>query len=361
MKPKKIAFTLATGLLLAATGAQAQVEINISGGVAFRSQFYTLIRNLYGASLTTQNPADGPNAPLALKVTWTGTIPSLYGGQTVTVRAFYNGAVLGIRDLTQNSPVAFLASTPGDTNVVSLLSDIGYSSVFQNTTEFQSPTLESHRFAVAPFFFLKSTTAPATLTNITSHQLKTLWANGALPAWFFTGNTNDTQTIYGIIREPSSGQRLITFRDAVFSGAPLSYFWNTNTSTWVNDPAGRNSNQIITHLNNYGPAISYLAQADAFSVNAGQNVLRYNGVLPFIGAFNSISNNWTPVINGQYSLWYYEQLFTRTTASANVKNFRDSLLTRINTLLQAGAPYTIPLSQFRVERSSDGAPVAPLE
>jgi len=104
--------------LLVGMSVSAQVEIRVSGAVAFRDTAYAAIRSLYGANLTSQNPADSPTTSSQLKVTWSGKIPALYGDQTVVIRAFYNGAVAGIQDLTQNRNVSFLASaTPGDTNM----------------------------------------------------------------------------------------------------------------------------------------------------------------------------------------------------------------------------------------------------
>lgn len=344
--------------------AAAQVEINLSGAVAFRDTAYFAIRSLFGSELVSQNPADGPTASTQLKINWTGRLTNLFGNQTVTVRAFYNGAVAGVQDLTQNRDVAFLASTnPGTTNLVGagFKSDIAFSSVFQQSTEFLTPTLEDVRFGATPIVLLKSSSAPASLTNITTHQFKTLAANGALPAWFFTGNTNDTQTIYFINRDPTAGQRVTLFKESLFTGAPISYFWNANTGNYVIDPSGRNATQIRDTLNQFGPAISYLVTADAIGVNGGANVLRYNGALPFANAtFNSTANDYRPLYNGQYSLWVYEHLLNRATASQNVRTFRNALVAAIEHQLET-SPNSVPLSRLNVERTADGAPVAPIE
>lgn len=362
MKSFKKLLTLSVGALLtAASASAADVEINISGAVAFRDTGYRATRALFGGNLASQNPADGPSAPTALKVTWTGTIPSLFGGQTVIVRAFYNGAVAGIQDLTQNRNVNFLASsTPGDASTVNLQSDIAYSSVFQQSTEFTSPVLQDTRFGATPITLVKSTSAPAAITNITTHQLKTLAANGSAPAWFFTGNTNDTNIIYFINRDPTAGQRVTIFKEALFTGNPISYQWNTGSGQYVIDPTGRNASQIVTHLNSYGPAISYLVTADSINVNSGLNVLNYNGARPFNGPFVNTTNDYAPLITGKYGLWVYEHLLNRTTASGNVIAFRNALIAAIQTELLT-SPNSLPLSRLRVERSADGAPVTPIE
>src|SRR5678816_4225393 len=106
MKISNIIFSIAAGAAFAAP-VHAQVEINISGAVAFRDTAYRAIRALYGADLSSQNPADAAGTQNQLKVTWTGTLPTLFGNQTVTIRAFYNGANAGIQDLTQNRNVSY--------------------------------------------------------------------------------------------------------------------------------------------------------------------------------------------------------------------------------------------------------------
>ena len=358
-------FRFLTAILAAAFAAgtaSAQVEIRLSGAVAFRDTAYYSIRSLFGANLTSQNPADGPKTASELRVNWTGKLPALFGDQTVTIRAFYNGAVAGVQDLTQNRNVAFLSSAnPGDTNLVSLPSDIAFSSVFQQSTEFLTPTLEDVRFGATPIVLVKSASAPASLTNITTHQFKTLAANGQLPAWFFTGNTNDTATISFINRDPTAGQRVALFKESLFTGAPISYFWNTSSNRFLIDPTGRNATQIRDHLNQFGPAISYLVTLDAFAVNGGANVLRYNGALPFANStFNNVSNNYAPLVNGQYSLWVYEHLFNRPTAPEQVKSFRNALVGAIQKQLESSA-FSLPLSKLNVERTADGAPVAPIQ
>jgi hypothetical protein len=181
-----------------------------------------------------------------------------------------------------------------------------------------------------------------------------------VPAWFLTGNSNDTQLVHFINRDPTAGQRVTIFKEALFTGNPIQYAWDTSRNEFVVDPIGRNAAQITTHLNTYGPAISYLISVDSFNVNGGQNVLGYNGSKAFAGTFSNTANNFSPVINGQYSLWVYEHLLNRTTASANIRAFRDALLASINAELEISA-FSVPISRLRVERTADGAPVAPIE
>lgn len=360
MITKQLALTLLVAAHMGAV-AQAQVVINISGAVAFRDTAYRSIRSLYGADLSEQNPADGPTTQNELKVTWTGKIPSLFADQGVTIHAFYNGAVAGIQDLTQNRKVSYLATTtPGDTNTVTLTSDLAFGSVFQASTSFTTPVLEDRRFGVTPVFFVKSTAAPAGLTNITVQQYKTLAANGAVPGWFLTGNPEDTNLVYYVSRDPSAGQRVIVQKENQFTGTPIFYNWDAANSKFVIDATGRNSTQIRDLLKISGPAVSFLTGVDAINVNGGANILAYNGVRPVVGAYSALGNDHSPVINGQYSQWGYEHLLVRSTASANVKSFRDALIGKIDTELQTSA-FSIPISKVKVERAAEGGPVSPVE
>ena len=113
-------------------------------------------------------------------------------------------------------------------------------------------------------------------------------------------------------------------------------------------------------MNQYGPAISYLVTADAANVNGGQNIINYNGWKPFKGSYSPVSNDYGPLINGQYSLWVYEHLLNRASASGNVIAFRDALISAIQTELLTSAN-SISLNRLNVERTADGAPVAPIE
>lgn len=364
MKISRFLMALLAGALTAGHCA-AQVDIHITGASGFRDTAYHAIRELFGANLVSQNPADAPNTPSQLRVNWTGKIPHLFGEQTVTIRAFYNNVVPGIQDLLQNRDVPFLASvTPGDTNLVGagFKSDLVFSSLYQMSTPYRTPVLEDTRFGATALVLLKSKSAPAALTNISTLQLRTLAANGALPAWFFTGDTNDITMIHFLNRDAGAGQRIALFKESQFVGAPISYIWNAATGRYEFDPVGRSSaGEIRDNLNLFGPAIGYATMVDAFAVNGGENVLRYNGALPYSNpVFNNVSNDYTPLFNGQYGLWVYEHLLNRPTASANVKSFRDALIGALERQIETSA-FSVPLHKLRVERTADGAPVAPIE
>jgi hypothetical protein len=363
MKTTQLLFLAAAGLLLAVAGARAQVSINISGAVAFRDTSYRAIRAVYGANLSSEN-ADTPGNPSSsTRVTWTGTIPGLFGGQTVTIRANYNGAVAGIQDLVQNRNVSYRSSsTPGDTNLVSLQSDLAFGSVFQASTAFTTPALVDSKFGVTPVFFVKSIGAPAGLTNITRQQFRALAANGALPGWFFTGNAADTNLVYYISRDTSAGQRVIVQKESTFTGSIVAYQWSSNTLDFVLNSGGIASSAVIRDQLNAAtkPAVSFLTGVDAVNVNSGQNIIGYNGYRAFTGAnYSSVTNDLSNVINGEYSQWGYEHIFVRSSASANLVAFKTALLAAIDVDLQTSA-HSLPLSKVKIERASEGGVITPV-
>ncbi len=265
---------LATAGILSTVNAPAQVNLYITGATAFRSQTYSILRGLFDPGFA-QNPASGSSSNF---VTWSGTINSLFPGQSVTVYANYNGAVAGVQNLTLGTSATFLASTnAGDYTLTTNNADIVFSSVYQASTPYTTPLLNDTIFGATPVYWLKSVGAPAGLTNITAQQVKELAANGYLPGSYFTGNTNDYNTpVYFITRDTSAGQRVIVFRDSGFTGSPLSYI--NNGTSWVVDPTGQTATPtIVSQLNTHGAAVSYLTGTDAINVTNG-TILSYNGV-----------------------------------------------------------------------------------
>lgn len=355
---------IATASLLLDTVARAQVNVYITGAVAFRGQTYNVIRSLYDSGFA-QNPTSGANATL---IAWSGTASNSLGtgSQTVNIYADYNGAVAGVQNLTVPTPAQFYTSTtPGVTTTASHAVDFAFSSVYQATTPYTTPVLDDpQNLGVTPILWIKSTNSLPGITNITSQQIKELASAGALPGYFFTGNTNDTALVYFVTRDVTAGQRLIVLRDAGFTGASPQAYYNNGTQ-WVFDGTGRTSTSlVIAQLNTYSNAISYLTGVDGISVLnhglTGAAVLSYNGVYPFLNtnSLSSVSNNYSPVINGQYSLWGYEHLLKPSTLSGTALTLYNVIFNALST--NVSSQYTIsPVSTLNVGRDSDGGIIYP--
>lgn len=348
--------TAAVGLTVA---AQAQVEIRITGSTAFRATTYAAIRNLYGANLTGQNPAH--DASGKNQVTWAGTIPALFGAQTVTVRASYSGSVEGIQSLVLGNNETFLASaTAGDTNTVAGPADIAFSDVFQSTTDFTSPVLSDTKVGIVSFAWVRSVTTPTTVNNITHQLAQQFLATGDLPIGQFTGDLSQTQDIYLVGRNKLSGTRITAQADCGYGGNADAQLWQldgaggTVGTTFVQSSgfsSGGNAAAVLKVAGAANPSLSYLGISDANGVNGGANLLTFNGV-PF-----SVSNVW----NGTYSFWAYEHAFLKPSVGANAKKFvQDAagLKTAIDTLLLTSTGNTA-LSKMKVARNADGGPIFP--
>jgi hypothetical protein len=353
---KRLLALVTLGGLFAAATAHAQVDVYITGSTAFRANTYRSVRAIYGANLTGQNPSD-PNGSGSNSVTWAGTIPALFGGQTVTIRAAYSGSAAGIQTLTANSSLNFLAnSTAGDTTTVSHQADLALSDVFQTTTLYTTPTLVDTNVGVQPFVWVKSLTAPAAITNITIQQLQAFMSGGVIPLSYFTGNTNDTSVAHLVGRDTGSGTRITAEADALIVGTPVE--WQPDGSCNWSISTGFSSGSGIAGVlkGSCSASLGYLGVADANGVNSGLNALSYDGVKANIGTV--ATPDFSPVRRGQYSLWSYEHLFRRSASSANVTAFYLRLAQEINNDL-ATSTSAIQVGSMVVSRSADGGPIAP--
>jgi hypothetical protein len=286
---------------------------------------------------------------------------NLFGQQTVTVYVNYSGSGNAIESLTGNGTVPFYTSAvKGDTNMANANVDVVASVVYQSDYPYPTPVLTDSTYGVTPTIFAKSLTAPASLTNITSQQIRFISANGSAPESLFTGNAADTNILYWIMRDISAAHRIISADEAGFTGNALAYYYNTTNGTWVLDPVGRTTwPAIVTMLtNSYGPCITFLPPNQAAAISP-TNILSFNGVYPFRGTFTSATtNDYSPTINGQYTCWGYEHIMTVPTAGSAITTFANALEAGVSSNMLS-TPYSIPLSWVHVSRTSTGGLVSP--
>jgi hypothetical protein len=231
--------------------------------------------------------------------------------------------------------------------------------VFQSDYAYATPILSDSTYGVTPTIFAKSPQVPAAVTNLTSQQLRYIEANGSAPASLFTGNAADTTVIRWIMRDIGAAHRIISADEAGFTGTALGYYYNTTSNAWVLDPTGRTSWPIIVGMitNNYGPCITFLPPNQAANINPA-NILGFNGNFPFRGAFSTITNDYSPTINGQYTCWGFEHIMTAPTASGNITAFAAALEAGVQSNMVT-SPYSIPLPRVNVTRASTGGLVTP--
>lgn len=354
---KTISLITISSLLLASV-AQADVDIYIGGAVSLKDVTYNTLKSFYGPQLVSQNLDNSAKPTSANVYTITGQMTNLFGTQTVNTHVNWNGSGPAIQSLTGNGKTSFFVSaTQGVTNQVAATVDVGFSVVFQQDYSYSTPVLEDSIYGATPTIFAKSFQAPATLTNLTSQQIRFLEANGRAPQSLFTGNSNDTAVIYWIMRDIGAAHRIISAKEAGFTGNAVAY--NYTNSAWVLDTIGQLTWPIIDKMltNNYGPCLTFLPPTEAGSVPA-TNILSFNGVFPFRGTFSTITNDFTPVITGQYTCWGFEHIMVNPQANANITAFATAFKSALQTNM-IGSPYSVPLGQMQVTRSSTGGLVTP--
>jgi len=376
---QKLAFAVAI-VASALTGAAQTVQIKITGSTAFRATVQNSIQTLYttAGGSSTRTGAINDN-----KVTWTGTMPTLYGASTVVIKTSFSGSVEGIVNLlgaanpTGVTQPAYLnpgdsTSTPTDLDTVA---DVAFSDVVQDTTNYAAPTytaLDGEAVGVVTFgWFRGSATGASTLANITGQQINALIPNGTIAKSLFTGVVGDASTpVYLVGRNALSGTRLVTQADAGYGANSDSglYFLNgSNVATQdVSATPGLTSGSavraVLQNASTTAAFVGYMAINDGSAIIA-QN-LTYNGV----------SGNPTTmkdaVRNGRYSLWSYQNVFYKPNLSDSKKTlFRgttapttpltsNGLIKAIDTTLATDYG-NIQLSTMNVSRPSDGASITP--
>lgn len=338
--------------------SRADIDIYIAGAVSLKDITYNSLLSLYGGAPSSVN-LDNASKPTSANVyTMTGTMPTLFGSQTVNVYVNWNGSGSAIKSLTGNGPCSFYgSSTQGVTNLVNANVDVGFSVVFQKDYSYPTPVLTDTMYGATPTIFAKSVDAPAALTNLTSQQLRFIEANGSAPASIFTGDATDTNEIYWIMRDIGAAHRVISAKEAGFSGSALAY--NYTNGTWVLDSVGQTKWSLIDKMltSHYGACISFLPPTEAGNLPS-TNILSFNGFRPFQGSFSTVTNDYTPVITGLYTCWGFEHIMTKPTANANITAFANALRSTIEANMST-SPYSVPLSKMQVTRSSTGGLISP--
>ncbi|NBV21198.1 MAG: hypothetical protein EBS05_04655 [Proteobacteria bacterium] len=408
MKLHKYLLIGAASLVLATT-AKADFSVYITGSTAFRAAAYASIASLYNtgfnvnasagtaAPFTTIANAQAPNRPTADStfnganaMTFSGTMPA-FGSQVVTIYCSWTGSVEGIRDVTQGNSLPFLSTAVSQTSAFSdagttAVADFAFSDVFQSSTIYKTPTLQTLPCGVVPFVFVKNNGASGNLTNLTHQQAQTLFANGVVSLGQITGDTttgtgSDTNKVLTLIgRYNGSGTRAAVFADTGYGALKTSFNYKFaatagpgSTAIWTNqatpDVGYTGGSSIKTDLGNNcsqavgadgttavtGYALGYLGVKDGYGVtgnSAGALMVSYNGQF--------FSTN--AVQNGSYTLWSYEHFYNKSgIAAATLGTLKTNILNAIPANLGADTTIIgIPTSAMKVSRSVDGGPIATL-
>lgn len=372
MKTRISLIATAATLALFST-AKGQVVIDLTGSTAGRSAVTTQIQ----AILTGESAAWVGNASVtsAGKAIFYG---GNFNGTPVTVRTFWSGSAAGVRDVADalrlnNSYIVSNYAGPVARNDAAALapssaatvSEIGFSDVFQSSTEFTAnPLTQEDSVSVLPFVFVKNDGAPAALTNMTSEAFKALFSGlGTAPMSLFTGNAGDSSTtIFATGRNNESGTRITTLAvtgTGVFanltqyqgSGDPatLTPFGSVPGFTAGQNgyPSGGNVAALLSAtLTGPRALIGYVGISDGnTAVTGGAKFMTYEGI-----AYSANS-----VYNGQYPFWGYLHQSSQSISGVTA-SFYDSLR---NALVANPGSGTLAPDLMNVERAADGAVITP--
>lgn len=253
MKVKSIVSALAVVAFSGSAFAQTTV-IDITGATAFRSAAVTAINSAFAEAGNSSFARGFANTGTALNSTanftnstcqiWRGTFPGING--TTIIRTSWNGSVEGIRAVARpgldggvnNDPLYIIPSLLGANGTVTEFrlhnndggpgaavnaqsyeraeSDMAFSDVAVSATPVTGLALTGGPVGVVVFTMIGNKTwaedvkagiIPASASNVTAQQFRTLANAGFLPMSFFTGRPTDTTRVYLTGRNDGSGTR----------------------------------------------------------------------------------------------------------------------------------------------------------
>jgi len=370
---KTLLLTLLAGLV-SASSVKA-TELFITGSTAFRANVHDACLKMFQPGGTpTFNEIDDTNSICGDgNSTGNGAQCWVMSGQptnaltkvtdTLVIHAAFTGSLQGSYAVA-NSDTTIKWLTTNNT-VITHSPTIAFSDV--QTSSSLWATLPANyaedTVAIQPFCIMKSKSSGTGLaemnniTNVTWEQIKGLLNNGFLPLSFWTGLDTDTnKPIYMVNRTLDSGTRRAIGANMDYSwanGIPV-YIYNNGTNagkfTWVSyttSTPGDTNNILtsggVTNANNFGiwgpgcvgggdvrsqlalsdvanTAIGYLSFADAqksWGLSSGpywQGLCSFEGTYPTLyPPTASQTNDFTPVIQGQYPYWAEEVVLYPTT------------------------------------------------
>jgi hypothetical protein len=406
-------------LLLGATGlglglsAQAQTTtVDIAGATAFRAASHAAIMAAYGNGLTgyAHDGKAAGDGGKANRATYKGTFPGIKG--TTVIRVNWTGAVEGVRSVTTTVPDTFLteaAITAGvkesfnktAPTVTAASAVMAFSDVAQSATPYKTPKLLGGPVGVIAFAPVINKGAHATITNITTNQLRRIAANGSIPEYMLTGNASSNKTIYLMGRNDGSGTRVAFLSEIGYGAAnPVKQFVidatksSTSLATPILAPTKADETKYPKYkissdfaktniLGNGGYSsggaiagwlklpssgnfhiVSWISTGDAvtaYDAGKGGKVLAYNGErLNGIASGAITEEDRNKIRLGKYAGWNFEQLYyndLRIKNNANAKKVYDKLVATIPANI--GSSGVAVDSKFKVARTTDGGVIAP--
>jgi len=225
------------GALIAASAANADVVVHLTGSTAFRASTIVAVENIMGGPGNFKGAymsATASGEQGATYVVLQGSVASVPAAGLVTVKCTWTGSTGGIKSVVQNiditqttAPNGWMSITnlPGTNTVINVASpsfaldtgafpgetlkpDVTMEDSLQASTGFVTTTLTETKVGVIAFEWVANNGSPAVLDNITPLIAQALLSGGTLLS-HFTGNPAHAGTaVYAVGRDFDSGTRL---------------------------------------------------------------------------------------------------------------------------------------------------------
>ena len=393
MKSKSVIIISAMALA-GASFAQAQTTINITGATAFR----TAAHNAILASLTNAaNGAGGAPRRASADITLTGGTSAsnlriyrgFIGANEYIIRATFSGSTQGIQDLADQNSIPFLkdssityattglgsfsATATQAANCENAAPTMAFSDVEKTLSARPTASLGGGPVGVVPFMFVMGKGAPAGMTNMTDQIHEVLWSLGQADSRLINGVTGTTVLATG--RNNGSGTRATILSETGYGSFRNVIQFNATAAGAISEFAtngGHTSNSGVSGvlgidrslLTFEGTAVNavfagYLTISDAVTLtgyNETTGASTPGNAVPM--TYNGVRYSVANVRNGSYTLWGYQQLYTKSSLTTLELAFDTTLRAAIPTSLTADTG--IAINTMNVTRSNgDGGVVAP--
>ena len=353
MKFKHTLLFGAFALTLTSANAATKTFI-ITGSSAFRAAANAAILQMLGGQGTAKYSYAVSSASYGLddstRATFEGS-NAAFPGDTILVKTSWSGSGAGVDAIAKGTLVQTIVDSysrtvagnqlviSGTTNLeTNVAASIAFSDVDKSITTAASAAVTGNQVGVVPFMFVAGEGAPAGLTNMSDQMHENLWKNGFAKSHMLTGNSSDTGFAYATGRSSSSGTRLSILAETRYGAftsvkqySPGSLTGTSPNGSYSTTPAltsGGNGGQsdslaVRTQLTNTPKSgtyfVSYLGVSDATQATGynpttgnstggeGARALTYNGV-------RYSEDN---VKNGSYSLWAYQNMYLKSSPTAD--------------------------------------------
>lgn len=375
-----------TAFLTLTASVVAQTEVRITGSTAFRAAANQAIINALGGS-ATQYAYVGSTIGGASRGIFEGTI----NGQPYIVYTNFSGSTAGISQIADQSTTTGWVSDsnprstagtmlPATYTSESATADLSFSDVDKTLSNNPTAPLGGGPVGVVAFQFVAQQGADALVpgfNNVTDQMVEAIYALGSAPASFLTGNpANSGTTVFASGRDNGSGTRATVLAETgfgVFRTVNQVQVAANGAITQFPQNAGyggsgdmRSALQVPASTNTIGgnsvPAfiLGYVGAADTTRIsNYDEATGTFDANSPIPLSYNGVRYSKENVRNGSYTLWGFQQLFTRDGITPAQLTFDAALRDAIPAQLGGDGVLSIP--ELNVTRSGgDGGPVAPL-